>query len=321
MKLHPLLLDDNISAALRVVQHVSVCPSRRALLDASGLLAIDPTAACLVAYAARLAQHTGKELAIEDCTPTLKQIFDHMNCKLTYVPPSEPRDTKTHVPTLALSVPSRDVANSVANHISARIAEFIPAEDRREMQDHYGCRIYHQIQPALAYVFSELVDNVFSHAQTVEFPDPMAWVAAKWYPAGDLVRVAVVDDGCGLLGSLRALTAPPRNHFEATAMAFRPRISSKSDRNLYTERSHLGLGLPICRDICQRLGGRIYVASGNALITDPGLERQENRRLDFAHQGTIVSLEFHRRAATTRTLPEILEKYRGSPDLRPRFDP
>lgn len=101
-------------------------------------------------------------------------------------------------------------------------------------------------------------------------------------------------------------------------MAFQPFVSSKGAALIYSDRRHMGLGLTVCRDICQRLGGSIYAASGNALVTNPGLPTQSKKAEPY-YQGTIISLEFHRRAVTTGTLQDILTKYSGSRDLRPRF--
>ena len=186
--------------------------------------------------------------------------------------------------------------------------------------DDYGLRIHHAVQPALAHVLSELVDNVFSHAATDEFRDPSAWLAVQSYPTGDLLRVAVVDDGCGLLGSLRSLTEnPPKSHFEAAIQAFQPFVSSKRTRQMYAERTHMGLGLAVCRAICQRLEGSIYAASGNAWVENPGLPTQVTKSADPFYQGTIVALEFHRRAVTTGMLQSILAHFSGSADLRLKF--
>jgi signal transduction histidine kinase len=221
----------------------------------------------------------------------------------------------------SMAIASQSEANAVANRISQRIAEFIPAEDRASMlQDRYGMLIHHAVQPALAHILSELLDNVFSHSRTVDHPTPMAWLVTQWYSEGDLVRVAVVDDGCGLLASLRGLHEPPRNHFEAAVLAFRPFVSSKNIPSMYAERRHMGLGLSVCRDICQRLDGCIYAVSGNAWVANAGLPNEQRHKLERASQGTIVSLEFHRRAATTRTIQDILARYQGSPNLRARFE-
>lgn len=187
------------------------------------------------------------------------------------------------------------------------------------MSDQYGLRIYHAVQPALAYVLTELLDNVFSHSRTTDFPNPTAWLAAQWYAVGDLVRVAVVDDGCGVLASLEGLVEPA-SHFDAARMAFQPFVSSKSLPLLYADRRHVGLGLTVCRDICQRLHGQIYAATGDARVVNPGLDNEKSQKLQPPYQGTIVSLRFHRRAATTRTMQEIFAKYSGTPDLRTRFD-
>lgn len=221
----------------------------------------------------------------------------------------------------AMAAASQSEANAVANRISQKIAEFIPAEDRASMlEDSYGVLIHHAVQPALAHILSELLDNVFSHSRTVDYLSPTAWLVTQWYSEGDLVRVAVVDDGCGLLASLRGLHEPPKNHFDAAGLAFQPFVSSKNIPSMYAERRHMGLGLTVCRDICQRLSGCIYAISGNAWVINAGLPGETRHKLEVPYQGTIISLEFHRRAATTRTIQDILTRYQGAPHLRARFD-
>jgi hypothetical protein len=318
VKLPGLLLDVKPSEGLRVLDHVR--HGGDVEFDASDLTVIQPVGACLLASAARATQRAGKRLILENWPPELKPLLEGLGCPIEWGRQQE-APGKPQGPTLALSLPNEAAANKAVNELSSRIAAFIPPEDRVAIDDHQGLRIYHAVQPALAHVLSELIDNVFSHARTVEFPTPMGWVAAQWYPQGDLVRVAVVDDGCGLLGSLRGHSPPPINHYDATILAFQPHVSSKAEPRIYAERRHLGLGLPISRDICRRLSGRIYGASGNALVMNPGLSNQTAQRLDPFFQGTIISLEFHRRVATVRTVSEIILSYTGTSNLRPRFDP
>lgn len=274
---------------------------------------------CLLANAARLTQRAGKRLLIRDASQKVRRALADLAAAVEVQ--GEGNIESWQGPMFAMAVASQSEANAVANRMSQRIAEFIPAEDRAAMlQDRYGVRIHHAVQPALAHILSELLDNVFSHSRTVDHPSPTAWLVTQWYSEGDLVRVAVVDDGCGLLASLRALHAPPKNHFEATGLAFQPFVSSKNIPSMYAERRHMGLGLTVCRDICQRLDGCIYAISGNAWVANAGLPSEKRHKLEAAYQGTIVSLEFHRRAATTRTIQDILTRYQGAPHLRARFE-
>jgi len=251
-------------------------------------------------------------------------VFERMKCPIVWgieSPTTRTALSVPQVPTLALKVSSAADANTAANTLSEHIASFVPQDLRTALlHDEYGARIYHAVQPALAHVLSELLDNVFSHAANQEFIDPIAWVAAQYYPDGDLMRVAVVDDGCGLLGSLRNIVeAAPRNHFEAAVAAFTPFVSSKSTPNIYAERRHMGIGLSVCRDLCQKLDGRIYSVSGNAQLINAGVEGREERKLVKYFQGTIISLEFHRQAASNRTLRDALDTYAKTPSVDVRF--
>lgn len=321
MKLPSLLLDANVRAALRLPAHVRETTDATVEFDGSGVIAIEPVGTCLLASAARAAEESGKTLEIKHWSPRLRSLLQDMGCKAKWLDRQEFSSASAVpvAPTLAMAIPSRERANVVANELSDRIAQFIPEEDRAEMlEDHRGLRIYHSIQPALAYVLAELIDNVFSHAQTKAHPNPMAWAAAQWYLSGDLIRVAVVDDGCGMLASLH--DHRPKDHLDAMALAFRPFLTSKGLRGLYADRSHMGLGLTICRDLCVKLEGCLYAVSGNAFIKDPGLPKEQAQKLDVSHQGTIVSLEFHRRAVTTGTMQEVFARYRKPPQLRPRFE-
>lgn len=325
VKLPALLIDANLSAALSIAAHVEETSAAVVTLDASVVTAVQPVGACLLACAAQAARSNGKELVVDQWSPQLQRLLQRMGCAVIWgdqQPQVRGGEEKPQAPTVAIPVTSRQEGNAVANELATRITAFIPSEDRAGvLEDERSALAYHLVQPVLAYVLVELVDNVFSHAQR-SAEAIGSWVAAQWYPTGDLVRVAIVDTGCGLLASLRGYHPRPKNHFEAAALAFTPFVSSKGDIGMYVDRSHMGLGLPVCRDICERLGGRLYAASGNAWVINAGLDSEERHALTVPHTGTIVSLEFHRRAITSRTMQEILAKYRGEPsDLQPQFIP
>jgi signal transduction histidine kinase len=228
----------------------------------------------------------------------------------------------SNFPCVSQCIKTATEAERACNVMADHIAQLIPREDRAEMlRDRYGLRIHHAIQPALAYVLAELVDNVFSHAASVQFPNPFGYLSVQNYDAGDLVRIAVVDDGCGLLATLRgSVEHPPRSHQEAIHRAFEPRTTSKGIRTLYAERRHMGMGLAVCREISRRLGGYIHSVTGNAWVARPGMEDQANRVADPFFQGTIVAVELHRRGATSGVLADTLRSLTESPELRVRFE-
>jgi signal transduction histidine kinase len=318
------MLDENLPAILDVVDQVKGSDERLIELDASGVMTLQPAAACLVASAARAARDTGRALRVHRLGVQLQPLLLRLDpeIEISGVPRaalSDPRPGEDAIVARVVAM-TRD-ANTAVNELAGYIARFIPKEDKEEMvHDQYGLLIHHAIQPALAHVLSELVDNVFSHAATAQFPNPHAYVAVQSYPTGDLLRVAVVDDGCGLQGSLRALDEdPPKNHFDAATRAFQPFVSSKGARSMYAERRHMGLGLPVCREICQQLGGRIYAATGNAWVRNPGMGAQEDRTTTPFFQGTVISLELFRRGVTNRLLQDVLAKFSGPADLRLRF--
>lgn len=318
------MLDENLPSVLEVVEQATACDARLIEVDASAVVTLQPAAACLLATAARIAREAGKTLRLHQLGVHLQPLLLGLDptMEITGTPRAALSDPKPGEDAIvARVVTETGAANAAVNELANYIARFIPKEDEEEMiQDEYGLLIHHAIQPALAHVLSELVDNVFSHAATAQFPNPHAYIAVQSYPAGDLLRVAVVDDGCGLQASLRAMVDdPPKNHFDAATRAFQPFVSSKSARSMYAERRHMGLGLPVCREICQQLGGRIYAATGNAWVRNPGMGAQEDRTTTPFFQGTVISLEIYRRGVTNRLLQDVLAKFSGPADLRLRF--
>lgn len=216
MKLPALILDADPTAALHLCEQMAKTAAITLELDAADTKVLQPVGICLLASSVRLANRVGKRVGVQNWSQQLRQALDSLGCQIAWAPgPAAPKVSLPVGTTEAASVTSLAEANRIANDLARRIAEFVPNEDLDGMlEDRYGLRIHHAVQPALAYVLSELLDNVFSHSRTEDYPNASALLTIQWYAEGDLMRVAVVDDGCGLLGSLRALPEPPRNHFE-----------------------------------------------------------------------------------------------------------
>lgn len=323
MNLPPLLIDRNLQQMLAMCSEIQSTSGPVIALSGQDVVTLEPVGACLLAMCSRKAALKDQRIEISGMRSPLRAILRDFSSGITFADDAGDDGGESKLgASVSRHVQTARQANAAANDMANYMAQFIPAEDRLEMsQDNYGLRIHHAVQPAIAYILSELLDNVFCHAATTDFREPNAWVAVQSYPAGDLMRVAVVDDGCGFLGSLRGLPEnPPKNHFEATTRAFQPFLTSKGVPLLYAERRHMGLGLPVCNAISRSLDGFLHAASGNAWVERPNSVRQVNRTADAFFQGTIVALELHRRGATPNLLRDVLATFSGSADLRLRFD-
>ena len=283
-------------------------------IDASEVVALEPAAACLLASTIDAARQFGRSIVVEGASPAVRSALQSLACLEECFSDSSVVSQKSaavSAPFLGRVVSSMREANDAANELAERIARFVPTEDASVAQkDHYGRHVRNAAQPALAYVLSELLDNVINHSRSAGFSHAKGWAAVQYYPAGDLMRLSVVDNGCGFMESMRGVPSEVSvTHSSAIEMAFQPFFSTKHYAGMYSDRTHMGLGLPVCRDLCKRLQGRIFAASGTAWVYDPGLSGQQVKRLSSGYQGAIVSLEFHRRGITAGMMRDVLQPY------------
>jgi hypothetical protein len=160
VKLPRLILDTQPATALRMLAYASNPRVANAEFDARDLTAIEPVGVCLFASAVRRARLAAKSVVIRHACPTLHRLLESVKDDVTWAS-SKANSALTMRPTLAMAIATQAEANAITNKMSAELARFVPAEDRQAMEDQYGLRIYHAVQPALAYVLTELVDNVF----------------------------------------------------------------------------------------------------------------------------------------------------------------
>jgi len=128
------------------------------------------------------------------------------------------------------------------------------------------------LEEPLAYIFTELLDNVFQHGGKHGF-DPSAWVCAQYYPKNDLVRFAIVDNGCGFLASLSEHPdLPEQTDAAAIRLALKEKVSGNLNLLMRGENhsANQGIGLTIVTRIVQMSGGQMWIASGNALLNPDG---------------------------------------------------
>jgi len=144
---------------------------------------------------------------------------------------------------------------------------------------------------ALLTAFSEVLENVFRHAQC-------DWCALglQVYPTTGRLKFAVADHGCGIRTSLglNPTLAVPRSDAAAIRLALTKSTSSSPQGT--------GIGLFITHQIVSQNQGALYILSGNG---DYYSRKEGTHYPDARFAGTVLSLELD----TTRLL-----------DTRPIYD-
>jgi hypothetical protein len=248
--------------------------------------------------------------------PALKARLDALDILRNSLHLSEaPKDGPSRGPLFAYRVRSPKEGSDVANALAQSVAALVPRPYQHALSDTRSPD--HPLVQPLAYIFSELIDNGFSHGRGAGYTHAEVWTSAQYFPTSGLVRLAVGDDGCGFLNTLKE-RAGVDSHTSAIRMAFRPNVSCKRDVGLFRDAVHQGLGLTICRDIAARAGGHVSVVSGSGWVINP--ERHGEHVKTCAYwQGSIVSAEILVSGINAFNFRDITKQYTQREDLPIRF--
>lgn len=110
---------------------------------------------------------------------------------------------------------------------------------------------------SIAELVVELVDNFSQHSER-----PLAACAMQWYPKGKRVVFAIGDCGVGIRNSLGSVPEYQyllnRPHYESAVKAFEPLVTRKSEG---------GMGLTDTRSEVEKLGGRLFLSTGDGYVS------------------------------------------------------
>ncbi len=142
------------------------------------------------------------------------------------------------------------------------------------------------------YVLGEVLANAVQHSGGV------AWVSAQYTAKNDIVRVAVADDGGGILGSFAGtpLNVPGMSAKEAISLAIQPRVSSGRYRTVLYGRPHnRGIGLSMVDELVRQSLGHLMISSADGwLLRDGNSEPKFRTSEDAVHPGTLICASFMR---------------------------
>lgn len=192
------------------------------------------------------------------------------------------------------------VANKLADAITGSLTN---APDSENANSQFG-RFRHPIW----YSLSELLDNSLTHARQQQNQRATVWVAAQYYKSSGFVKMSVVDNGCGMLATLKnhpQLTE--KSHFGAISTALIPKVSCNRDGMLYNTHGNQGVGLTTTARIAKSAAGGLTISSGDSyLLTSSrvgGIWPHEGH-----WDGVSIGFSCRRRALPSIRLRELLPK-------------
>ena len=142
-----------------------------------------------------------------------------------------------------------------------------------------------QITETLTYSIREIMRNVIEHSTASHI-----WIAAQYWPQRRIVEIAILDEGIGILESLKR---NPKHTFDndekALFMAVQPGISGvkkRKGRHPHGDWANSGYGLYMTSSLSQK-GGDFLICSGNKAMR---LHGEESEFFDAQYQGTAIRM-------------------------------
>lgn len=172
----------------------------------------------------------------------------------------------------------------------------------------------------LQYSLSELLLNALSHAKREGRFDAAVWVAAQYYKTTGKLQLAVVDNGCGFLGSLKNSPAlKQKTHLDAIPTALLPFVSCNPDIGLPGGTANRGVGLTTTHRIARATRGDLLIVSGNASAKADTAVQSTLMSEGAFWEGVAIQMTCRRSGLPSVKVPALLPVAQDAPDLDLNF--
>lgn len=183
---------------------------------------------------------------------------------------------------------SDEIASKLADAITGTLTEANPDA----AADQSGKNQYDRFRHPIWYSLSELIENSLTHARQKGNVRACVWVSAQYYEKTGIVKLSVVDNGCGMLATLENVPElKEKTHYAAIRTALIPKVSCNRDGLLYNTQGNQGVGLTTTARIAKAARGWLMIASGDSFA------HSYNTKVGgvLPHQGSWqgVSIGFH----------------------------
>lgn len=213
--------------------------------------------------------------------------------------------------------------DDAAYRLASALAGHLTSEDpNAERDERTGINKFEGFSRPLQYALTELLLNALSHAKSEGRADASVWVAAQYYPSTSMIKLAIVDNGCGILATLRNSPAlAEKTHLAAIPAALTPYVSCNRDIGLPGGTSNQGVGLTTSHRIANAASGGLVIVSGDAAAHAYSEVVPKKLKEGSGWQGVAIQLQFKRSRLPTVNIPELLPPVANAPKFNLRFDP
>ena len=271
-------------------------------LDASNLYYVDPFGLSLLASTGSTLAKQGKKLKIANLRSDLLSYLSRMDL-LTQPwievdgPIKQGRNNLSHTLIELSELSDKNEVDNFANRIADALLGEVPGLDSNEAPDEMtGYSAWDRAREPLCYTFTELLNNALTHGRRNRYKHSTVWVSAQYFRVNDQIAIGIVDNGCGILGSLE--THPrlvAKTDAAALWLALEPRVSCNREVGIIGETANAGIGLTTTYKIAKEVDGAILIISGQAAIEDmPNNQGDCTRQGLSSWQGTMLSLRLNR---------------------------
>lgn len=297
------------------------------VVDCSELIFIDPFGLTVLASTLDTVQRDDRPVRFDflgaRLTSYLQRMdfFDHLDIDgvdLGHQQRADKRDSLCELIRLSEEAHAEEALERMAWAVTGTIG----GKERGEVKEP---ELFHPLN----YALSELVGNSVTHAKREGYLHASVWIAAQFYPGSGVVKIAVTDNGCGFLNTLR--NHPSLNgvqtHPAAIAAALRPRVSCNRNLVPLGLSENQGVGLTTTARISKAADGGITIFSGDGLHADSASGRaqkrwQRQRLIGPTWQGVGVVVDMSRSKLAGIKIHELLPDdeplpvdHQGGPDI------
>lgn len=293
------LTRNDIGQCLALAAELIACDVPVVFVDASNLEFVDPFGLTILAAACERLAAAGQTVEVVALNATHGTYLARMDLfrqpwmRRSAISEAHRNDLANRLVELKRVTDQRDV-DVTANALAVAILGQVPGLDQHAPHDEMTCtNAWDDAHEPLCHALTELLQNALTHARRNGRDSANCWVAAQYMRSSRVIRIGIVDTGCGFLGSLGShpkLTE--QTDRAAMLLALQPRISCNRDVGVFADSVNAGIGLTTTFRLARATRGRMALVSGRSIIrVEGGGDTQPVEVLANPWNGVAIAIE------------------------------